>query len=299
MSREVEDRIAAAAGRQRGVATYAQLLEAGLSPSAMTRRLHSGRLRRLHRGVYLVSPFPLPLARERAAVLASNGVLSHESAAWLWGVRPEPAASTPVDVTRVGGGAQRPGIRVHRVDRLETDERTEKDGIPITTPVRTLMDLATLLGMRELEGAVARAEREGLLDGAALSRYVAGRRGRAGVRALRAVLAIPGEPALTRSVAEEEVLALIRKAGLPSPECNVRVGRYEVDFLWRAARIAVEVDGFRYHSSRPRFEGDRRKDAQLVAAGLTVFRVSWRQITREALATAVQLGQALARAANR
>ena len=113
------------------------------------------------------------------------------------------------------------------------------------------------------------------------------------------MLASPGGPALTRSEAEQKLLTLIRDARLPAPECNVSMGRYEVDFLWRSAGIAVEVDGFGYHSSRPRFEGDRRKDAELLAAGITVLRLTWRQITQEPLATAVQLGQALARAGGR
>ena len=300
MSREVEDRIAAATARQHGCVTRGQLAEAGLTRSAIGRRVESGRLRVLHRGVYLALPFPLPHTREIAAVLASGpgAVLSHVSAAALWGLRvdSEAGAKEPVDVTVAGNRGHRPGIRAHRVERLGEEERAMKDGIPITSPGRTLVDLAAVVGTRELEATVARAEREGLIAPESLSALVARHRGRTGMPALEAVLRLPGGPALTRSEAEAKFLALIREAGLPPPECNVAVGRYEIDFLWRGSGIGVEVDGFRYHASRPRFEGDRRKDSQLLATGITVVRLSWRQIAHAPIATAVQLGQALARA---
>lgn len=143
---------------------------------------------------------------------------------------------------------------------------------------------------------MARAEREGLVDGEAMDTLVARSRGRPGVAALRALVAAPAGPAFTRSEAEERFLALVREARLPAPELNVAIGRYEIDFLWRGAGIAVEVDGFRHHSSRPRFEGDRRKDTWLLAAGIKVVRLSWRQIVDDPVATAVQVGQVLARA---
>jgi len=296
MSRTVESRIADRAARQHGVVTRGQLVEAGLSPSAVDRRLASGRYLAVHSGVYLILPFPLQHTREMAAVLASGpgAVLSHVSAASLWGMRA--AGDGPVDVIVPGNRGRRLGIRAHRVERLTDGECTVRERIPLTTPGRTLMDLASVLETRELEGVLARAERAGLVRGDALRKLAAHNRGRRGARAFRAVCQLPGGPSLTRSAAEVELLALVREAGLPTPECNVNVGRYELDFLWRAARIAVEVDGFRYHSSRQHFEGDRRRDAELVAAGITVLRLSWQQVTDERVATAVKLGQALARA---
>ncbi len=300
MSRAIEERIGGVTARQHGVVTYRQLVEAGLSPSAIDRRVRSGRLGVLHRGVYLALPFPLPRTRAMAAVLASGpgAVLSHLSAAALWGLRPSPGKedAEPSDVLVPGSGRRRPGIRVHRVARLPARERTVLDGVPITTPARTLVDVAALLGARELEAAVARAERDGLVTREELAALVDRGRRRAGSVALRAVLDAQGGPALTRSAAEERLLALVRQAGLPAPEANVSIGRYEVDFLWRPAGLAVEVDGFRYHASRAAFEGDRRKDAQLLAAGIAVLRLSWRQITAEPLATVARLAQALARA---
>jgi len=198
-----------------------------------------------------------------------------------------------------GHRGRRPGIRGHRVGVLAEDERDLKEGIPTTAPARTLLDLASITGARELEQALARAEREGSTTPEALYALLARHQAHPGARALRALLGAAAGPALTRSEAEARFLALVREAGLPAPECNVRIGRHEVDFLWRALAVVVEVDGYRYHSSRLRFEGDRRKDADLVAGGLTVLHLSWRQITEEAMATAVRLGLALARARER
>lgn len=305
MSRELEERIAALAARQHGVVTRGQLIEAGLSPWAVAHRLRSGRLRRLHGGVYLVGPLMPAHAREMAAVLASgpDAVVSHFSAASFRGIwmermdAAEKSDAAPVHVAVVGANrGNRPGIRVHRVVRLDRDEWTIEDGIPVTTPERTLADLAGMVGSRELEGMLAKAEREGLVGRESLAALPARYRGRPGMPALRAILNHQDGPALTRSEAEERFLVLLRQAGLPSPETNVRIGPYEIDFFWRAEHIAVEVDGFRHHSLRPRFEGDRRKDAWLVAQGIQVVRLSWRQITQRAMATVVQVGQTLARA---
>ncbi len=290
-----EERIGRTAARQHGLVTRRQLEQAGFTSAAIRFGVQAGRLRRVHRGVYLAVPFPLPHTGEMAAVLACGpgAVLSHVSAAALWGLHP--GVPGPVDVTVVGNRGQRPGIRAHRVDGLAQEDRAVIENIPITAPARTLADVAGVLPTCELEQAVARAEREGLVERDALLGLTARRARYPGIPALRAVLGTPGGPALTRSAAEARLLALIREAGLPAPECNVSVGRYEVDFLWREAGIAVEVDGFRYHASRPRFEGDRRKDGDLLASGLTVLRLSWRQVAHEPIATAVRLGQVLAR----
>ncbi len=297
MRRELEHRIAAAAASQHGCITRSQLLDAGLSRSAVRRRVASGRLVALHRGVYLAVPFPLPRTRFMAAVLAcgADAALSYLSGASLWEwLAPSEA---PVEVTVAGNRGRRPGIRVHRV-ALDSDERTEKDGIPVTAAGRTLVDVAVVLSLRQLEGVVARADRERQIPVAALPDLLARYHGHPGARPLEAVLGLAGGPALTRSAAEEIVLALVRKARLPMPEVNAKVGRYEVDFLWRRAGSAVEIDGFRYHSSRSSFERDRHRDAELAAAGLKVIRLSWRQITEEALATVRQLTEALARCGN-
>ncbi len=100
--------------------------------------------------------------------------------------------------------------------------------------------------------------------------------------------------ALTRSEAERRLLRLIVAAELPAPEVNVRVAGLEVDFLWRPERLVVEVDGYRFHDGRPRWERDRHRDQRLLAAGFRVLRVSWRQLVQTPVAVAVRIGQALA-----
>lgn len=179
---------------------------------------------------------------------------------------------------------------------LDADERNEVKGIPVTAPGRTLLDLATVAGSRVVERALARAERERLVDRAQLQEILARYRGRPGAPLLRSLVMASGGPALTRSEAEALFLALVRKAGLPTPEVNVRFEGYELDFFWRAAGIAVEVDGYRYHSSHPSFQGDRRRTTHLAALGIQVIPLAWSQIVDEEMATAVLLGKALLRA---
>ena len=297
MAGDIEARIVALARRQHGVVTREQLLEAGLGRGAIGRRVRSGRLRRLYRGVYLLGAVVPPLAREMAAVLAigPTAVLSHWSAAYLWKLLPPPKRPPHVDVTVVlGHNRKRAGIRVWHVRRMEDSERITRKGIPVTTSGRTLVDLAVVADGRDLERAVARAQREHLVEGDELSALLARHRGRPGTPRLRSLLAMEGGAALTDSEAEDRFLALVQAARLPRPESNATVAGYRVDFVWRAQRLAVEIDGYRYHSSRPHFESDRRKAAYLAAHGIQVVRLSWSQVVEDGVATAVQVGQALA-----
>lgn len=292
--------IASLAGRQHGVVTRAQLLAAGVTRRQVERRTRSNRFRPLHRGVYLVGPVRPRWAPEMAAVLACGrgAVLSHRSAALLWGLLTRRPDGMPVDVTIQGSDrGRRAGILAHRVVRLDAEEVALLEGIPVTAAGRTIIDVAGVVSGRELEGAVARAERERLISHGELSLLLLRHTARPGARALRALLTGVGAPALTRSEAEDRFLALTRRYGLPAPEANVLVAGYEVDFLWRSEGIIVEVDGFAFHSSQTRFESDRRRDRDLAAAGYQVIRVTWRQIVDEPEQTMVRIGQALALAA--
>ncbi len=297
--RGIEERIEVVARRQQGVITRPQLLEAGLSPAAIGRSLRARRLRALHRGVYVLGPVVPEAARDMAAVLAGGvgALLSHTTAAAALGLRPiDPDG--PRHVT--GTACARPsaeGVCFHRVRRIDDDERSVIRGIPVTCAGRTLVDLAGMLGRREVELAVATARRQGLIRPEELSALLLRYRRRRGTALLRAVVEEEGGPPFTRSVAERRCLDLFESAGLPRPLANARVGPYELDFLWPDVGVAVEVDGRAYHSADPRFEGDRRKDAWLRARSIQVVRLTWRQITRDALPTAVQVGQILALAA--
>lgn len=202
-----------------------------------------------------------------------------------------------MSTSRCGGGARRrrAGILTHRPRHLAADEVTRLQGIPVTTPDRTLRDLSTEIASRALNRAVARAERRKLITDAQLATLVERQKGRPGAPVLRAAMGNEGGPALTRSEAEERFLGLVRRGRLAPPEANVVVAGHEVDFLWRSERLAVEVDGFRFHASRRSFENDRRRDMDLAGAGCHVIRITWRQIVREPEPTLVHLSQALAR----
>jgi len=285
------------AARQHGVVSREQLVSAGVSADAVDRRLKRGRLGRLHRGVYVVEPLRPPRMREMAAALACGeaAAVSHWSAAVLWDVT-RSSRSGLVDVTISHGDRRRmSGIRVHRVRRLSPEELTKLDGIPITTVGRTIIDLAGVADQRALEQALARACRLGLSDVAQIRSLLCDQGTRPGMRKLRAVLDGAEQPAFTRSEAEERFLALLRKTHLPAPGANVNVGGYEVDFLWRAERLVVEIDGLAYHGTSWSFESDRRRDAELTAAGFRVMRVTWRQLVDEPQGLLVRLAQALVR----
>lgn len=264
--------IAALAAQQRGLVTRQQLLAAGIPERSVSRRLAAGRLHRLHRGVYLVGhPVPPPLALELAALLACGptAVLSHRTAAVLW--RFLPSWAGPVEVIAPDRRCRpRPGLKPHAA-KLQRPEITTRQALRITTPARTLADLASVLDPTELERATNEAEVLGLVEG---------RSARAGV---------------TRSEAERRLLALLRSAGLPPTATNTRIAGQEVDVLYAEARLVVEMDGYAFHRTRAAFERDRRRDADLAAAGFRVVRVTWRALTTEPEALIARLAGALAR----
>jgi very-short-patch-repair endonuclease len=288
--------IAKLAARQRGVISRAQLLETGLTRDAIDNWLKSARLHPLYRGVYLLGhPRSIEGARELAAVLACGpgSVLSHRSAATLWRLLPDPGGD--VDITLAGRhcGAKQ-GIRIHRLAALDPRDVRTLGGIPVTSPPRTILDLSAVVPPRELERALAEAHTRRLARRNQLLPLLARCSGRRGARALRTLIDDDAAPALTRSEAEERLLALIRAAELPAPEANVRIGRHEVDFLWPDHGLVVEVDGFRFHSSRSAFERDRLRDAELGGMGYRVMRITWRQIVDGPEALIARISKALA-----
>jgi very-short-patch-repair endonuclease len=286
------------AAKQHGVVTRSQLVEAGVPGHVIDYRVKRRRLHRLYRGVYRVGANAADFEKETAAVLACGeaAVLSHRSAAGFWKMLPFPHYRVSVEVTLLRG-CRRPGtsVCVHRFIRLDPDERTRLKGIPVTTPARTLLDLAGSVSARKVEQALAAAIREGLTDMEEIGRLLARYPRRSGAPMLQALVDRDREPAFTRSEAEERFLMLIRRARLQMPEVNASVSGYEVDFLWRGQRLIVEIDGFAFHSSSGAFERDRRRDAVLTGAGFRVVRVTWRQVTKEPEALLVSLAQALVR----
>lgn len=250
--------VAAIARRQHGVATFTQLIDAGLSPTEVRNRERRGRLHRIHRAVYAVGHRGLSNeGRWMAAVLACGpgAVLSHRAAAEHWELLSPTRSVIDVTVPGLGGRAKRPGLRIHR-SHLPRSSTTRRAGIAVTTPARTLIDLRRSLPPPIYRRAVREAEYRGL-DLAGL------------------------ETDGTRSEPESAFLRLCRRHHLPEPERNVRIGRFTVDFLWRNPRLVVEVDGWVAHRGRQAFEDDHQRDLELRVQGLRVLRFTARQIQRD------------------
>jgi very-short-patch-repair endonuclease len=286
--------VAQAAAAQRGLVTCAQLRTAGLSRDAVSWRRARGRLHLVLPGVYAAGHDALqPLAPELAALLSfeRDVVVSHQSAAWIWGLVQTPPAC--VHVTVIGRNARsRDGVAVHRVSHLDPRDVRLRDGIPATAPARTLIDFAGGAALSQFERALSEARVLELVSDRQLTAAMARSPRRAGVALMRAALQ-EGGPRMTRSEGERRLLRLIRQAHLPGPETNVSMLGYELDFLWRAQRLVVEVDGYRFHGHRAAFERDRAKDQALVAAGYRVIRVTLRQLEYEPLAVLARIIQAL------
>jgi very-short-patch-repair endonuclease len=298
MAKLDENAIAMVAARQRGVVTTEQLHAAGFDNAAIKRRCRGGRLHRLHRGVYLVGHSVAPAhAAEIAALLACGpgSVLSHRSAARLWGLPALRDWSGPIEVTVPGRNpGKKPGMLLYRAYALDRRDVRRVDGIPTTAPARTLLDLAAILAIDDLEVAYADAHARRLLQPIDLADVLARNPGRRGSQPLRSLNALALGDGLTRSEAERRMLALLRASALPLPKTNVRVGRFEVDFLWSDQRLIVEVDGYAFHAGRQSFERDRERDATLVASGYVVLRVTWRQLIARRNAVVARIAAALA-----
>jgi len=272
--------IARVAGRQHGMVARWQLVAAGFDGDAIAYRVRAGRLHPRHRGVYAVGHVPVsPLATAMAAVLAcgENAVLSHRSAAALWRILPR--WPHPVEITARAGRTLR-GIHVHRSRTLTPQDVTHDHGIPVTTPNRTLLDLADTLPDRELTRAQNEAYVLKLTTPPALASFLTRNPGRPTSRLTpeRSATAAP-----TRSHLEDDFLRFLARHDLSQPELNQRIAGYEVDAVWRDKRLVVELDGYAYHATPQAFERDRERDATLLAAGFSTLRITHRRLTeREA-----------------
>jgi very-short-patch-repair endonuclease len=259
----------------------------GIDRAAVLRRVTSGQLHVVHRGVYAVGHEGLSQeGRWMAAVLGcgEGAVLSHISAAALWDLLRQTPGPVHVSVPTRNGRRQRAGIRLHRCASLgavppsfDTEPNgaspllTVRHGIPVTTPARTVADLETSVEPRLARRARRQAE---------LACYSLG----------------PGGPRRrTRSDFEDDFLDLCRAHGLPRPQVNVQIGRWTVDFIWPDRRLAVETDSYRFHRGSVAFEDDHARDLDLRARGVEVRRFTERQIHLEPLRVAADLRAAFER----
>jgi very-short-patch-repair endonuclease len=286
----VDNSIATLAARQHGVVSRAELSGLGLSPRGIDERLRDGRLHLLYRSVYLVGHEVEPrYARQMGAVLAcgTGALLSHRSAIELWELLQPAGHDLHVTVTR--NRRSRNGIVLHRTQPLDPRDYGTIENVPVTNVGRSLLDFAELSTPRELERAYDEARTQRLIRN--FADVIARHPGRHGVKALASLL--DNVPALTQSEAEELMYALIRKAGLPLPEVNVRIGRWQLDFLWREQGLNVEVDGHRYHSLEKQIARNHLRDADLEARGIRVRRVTARELQQTPEVAIARVARAL------
>lgn len=281
--------------------THRQLLEYGYSAKQIKRRIANGRLHPLWRGVYAVGR--PDVSREGdwlAAVMAcgADAVLSHGSAAALWGLGEYERGSIEVSVP-LGSMRRRPGIRVHRRAVLAADgECVERSHIAVTSPVRTVVDLSLRLGPAPLETAINEGANRELFSPDDLRAAVELRAGQPGVARVRKVLD-RRTFRLTRSELERRFLRLATQAQLPTPETGVFLNGFEVDFFWPALGLVVETDGLRFHRTPAQQARDRLRDQAQTTAGLTPLRFTHAQIRYESRYVADTLREVAARLGGR
>lgn len=285
--------LAELAGRQHGVVSASQLRELGYSKAAISRDVFAGRLHPLHRRAYLVGHAGASReARCLGAVFAcdTGALLSHRSAAWLWGLTSR--FVMPVEVTAASPRPTRAELRVHSATALTDDDRASSRGIPVTAVPRTLLDFAAV-DPWYLTRALDNGSRLGLLDLIEIDALVERSRGFRGVARLREALALHRSPAFTRSNVERRFLDLVRHAGLPTPSTNLFIEGYELDAYWAAERFAVELDTYDYHGSPAAFEEDRLRQENLKLAGIEMTRITGIRMDREPRAVANRLRRLL------
>lgn len=278
--------IAERARRQHGVVSRGQLLELGMGRGGVAARIERGQLHRLHHGVYKVGYRRVSRkGRWMAAVLASGPAtcLSHRSAARLWRLLPR-GDEWPEVTCPPKRRARRHGIVVREAP-VADDEREVVDAIPVTSPFRTIFDLAAVLKTRELERAFHEAEVRGLRDRVPLPVLLERYPGRRGAGKLRELLDSRRPAGVTRNDFEEAFLALVDGHGLPRPRTNAHLalrGRFfEIDAAWELERVAVELDSRSVHGTPKNFESDRLRDRVLLAEGWRTMRITWRQLQEE------------------
>jgi very-short-patch-repair endonuclease len=285
--------LAEIAGAQRGLVHRRQLGELGITRGSFNHRIAAGSLHHVLPSVLsVVHPLLEPLAAETAAVLyaGEDTVLSHESAAAVWGL-----AATPsfVTITVIGRHVRgRPGLRVHRVSALDIRDVRMRQGFPVTAPARTLLDCAATPA---LDRVLNEARALKLVTDPELEAAMDRSPGRRGVAALRKLLAAEKEPGFTRSEAERALKRLVRDAGLERPVFNTSVEGVEADAYWPRLRLVVEVDGHRFHGHYQAFQRDRAKANKLIAAGYVVLRFTWAQLTQRPALVVATIARTLGR----
>lgn len=270
------------AGKQHGVVARRQLLALGFSKSAIEHRVKRGRLHVVAHGVYAVG-WPELTQRRRwmVAVLAceDGAALSHRSAAALWGFGAEETGVIDISVKR-RCELRRPGLRVRGRPSLPAEDIVIRDGIPVTSLVQTLVDLATEVRPLGIERAVNEADKRDLIDPEALRSALDDYAGERGVKILRKVL---DKRTFRLSDSDLEILfrPIAAKAGLPLPLTKQIVNGFEVDFFFPGLGLVVETDGLRYHRTPSTQTRDAQRDRAHVLVGMTPLRFTHYEVKYE------------------
>jgi very-short-patch-repair endonuclease len=294
---QVQERLWRLAARQHGVISRKQMRILGWSDDVIDHAIQVGRLHRVSHGVYALGhPHRSERGRLMAAVLAcgKGAVVSHRSAGSLLELLDDGPVVIDV-ISPTTRGRKIDGIYLHRIRPPRLEETGRVDGIPCTSPSRTLVDLAGVVGEWTLRSAFERAARREMLDLGAIERSIDPRR--RGMKVLlklleewRGAAPLLGRRGRLKSPLEAKVLPLLVGRDLPPPLFNAPVqiadGRIEVDFLWPDDRFVLEADSRDFHGTAVAFERDRRRDRELMRAGYSVLRVTSLQAEREAEAIA-------------
>jgi hypothetical protein len=289
------DLIARSAARRWGAVARWELLEAGLGIGAIKYALRTGRLRQVHRGVYMVGGAALCIeARWSAAVLACGpgAVLSHRDAAALHELLLPPRRRLIDVTTPLRTRGRQDGIDLHRTRHLPPSSVMTLRGIPTTTVTRTLIDLPEVAPANHLARAVDEADRTKRLDLDDLDHQAASLLGRHGAPRLTTLLRRHRPTGFSRSDLERRFLSLTDAVGLSRPLVNKEVEGYEVDFHWPDLRLVVEVDGYEWHRTRRRFVDDRARDRALTLAGWRILRIPDETLVYEPAAVEADLRRA-------
>lgn len=303
--RWVDQELADLADKQSGLASLRQIEDRGLGVRGASHRAASGRLHRVHRGVYAVGHRSFGRVEVlRAAVLAcgEGAVVSHGTAAAMWGLWDQWPVLVDV-IVPCEAGRKIDGIRAHRCRYPSAEEATTRGGVWCTTPARTLVDNAGTFGRPRLRRFVEEALVRKLLDFRALDLAMHRAKGRRGIRALGAIAdqwRMPdGEAPDVRSIFEVRMLPPLVAVGFEWPECNktLRIGgeTFMADFYWPKQRLLVETDGEATHGTPVAFSGDRRRDQVLMAEGYRATRVTWWHMKHEPTETVRRIGKMLER----
>ncbi|MCW3065137.1 MAG: hypothetical protein JWN32_2309 [Solirubrobacterales bacterium] len=272
--------IARIADRQHGVVSREQLLAAGISERAIIGALRAGRLRPLFRGVYAVGHVALSRQGWWTAALRACGqgsALAFGSAAAAWGLHN--GEILPVEVVVVGQtGRKQRNLLVHR-QRLTPTVTLLLDGLRVTVPARTIVDLAATSTPRELRRIVERAQDLRRFHPEAIRACAPGRRGCKQLGNL--VILTEPDNDKARSHLERLFLAAVRKARLPRPEVNARIAERRRDFVWPDQKLVVEVDGYQWHSTKEAKRRDHQRDRELTALGWRPVRFTFEDVAFE------------------